>query len=562
MNANRPILEQTEFKMKLLFLSLILSIVSSTVFANNLAITNVSLTGQNITNHYSLVQFTLSWENSWRNDLAGSGQAEPFNWDAAWVFIKYRVGTGEWQHAWLNNTGNTSPAGSTIDIGLLNPGTAFNPTTNAGMGAFIYRNANGTGTNTFANVQLRWNYGNNGLSDGATVDLKVFAIEMVYVPPGSFYVGSGNDTAGFYEYPTLENAYQINSEAEITVGTSNGNLYYPLTYLPSTTNPNGDQAGPVPAAFPKGYSAFYCMKYELGQQQYVNFLNTLNRTQQNTRTETILTSGITSVTNNYVMSNSPNVLFRNGIRCDAVISASDPINFYCDLNGNGVGGEANDGQSVTCNYLSWADLAAYLDWSGLRPMTELEFEKACRGNQSPVPNEYAWGTASVAGDVTGVVYTLINSGSIDENISANYSTSVGVGNAVYRFTTNQSPDWQPSPLRVGIFAGNINNTGRITSGATYYGIMEMSGNVYERAICISWPIGRSFTGTHGDGLLSTVGGHNAISWPTNNANGAGYRGGASYHVQWEITISTRFLSGLGSSIRQFGRGGRGVRSAP
>ena len=561
MNANRPILEQTEFKMKLLFLSLILSIVSSTVFANNLAITNVSLTGQNITDHYSLVQFTLSWENSWRNDLAGSGQAEPFNWDAAWVFIKYRVGTGEWQHAWLNNTGNTSPAGSTIDVGLLNPGTAFNPTTNAGMGAFIYRNANGTGTNTFANVQLRWNYGNNGLSDGATVDLKVFAIEMVYVPPGSFYVGSGHDTAGFYEYPTLENAYQINSEAEITVGTSNGNLYYPLTLHPGLTD-NGDQLGPVPAAFPKGYSAFYCMKYELSQQQYVNFLNTLNRTQQNTRTETILTSGITSVTNNYVMSNSPNVLIKNGIRCDAVISASDPINFYCDLNGNGVGGEANDGQSVTCGYLEWADLAAFLDWSGLRPMTELEFEKACRGNQSPVPREYAWGTASVAGSGTPSVYTLTNSGSTDENISANYITTPGVGNACYNPTTSQWPTWAPGPMRNGIFASNINNTGRITSGATYYGIMEMSGNVYERAVTIGWPQGRAFTGTHGDGLINTLGDPNVISWPGINSIGAGFRGGALYHATWEITVSTRFLAALTSPVRHYGRGGRGVRSAP
>ena len=48
-------------------------------------------------------------------------------------------------------------------------------------------------------------------------------------------------------------------------------------------------------------------------------------------------------------------------------------------------------------YMCWADCATYADWAGLRPMTELEFEKACRGPLKPVPDEYAWGTAAVAG---------------------------------------------------------------------------------------------------------------------------------------------------------------------
>ena len=34
------------------------------------------------------------------------------------------------------------------------------------------------------------------------------------------------------------------------------------------------------------------------------------------------------------------------------------------------------------------------------------------------------------------------------------------------------------PLRVGIFAANSLNTGRITAGASYYGIMELSGNLW------------------------------------------------------------------------------------
>lgn len=546
-------------------LPIVIMIIGSTCFANNITVNNVGIIGQNTTDHYSLVQFTLAWENSWRNDLGGNGQAEPYNRDAAWIFIKYRLGSGEWQQAWLNNEGNTGPEGCVIDIGLLSPGTSFNPTTNPGLGAFIYRNANGTGTNSFSNIRLRWNYGDNGLSDASTVEIKIFAIEMVYVPQGSFYVGSGGNgddtTSGFYEYPTFTNAYQINSEAAITVDTTDGSLYYKLNFFLQGGR-GGDQLGPVPAAFPKGYSSFYCMKYEISQQQYVDFLNTLTRSQQNTRTETILTSGITSVTNNYVMSDSNLVVIRNGIRCNAVIPAFEPIIFYCDLNANGVAADINDGQSIACGFLNWADLAAYLDWSGLRPMTELEFEKACRGSLSPIPNEYAWGTPYVAGSITPFIYSLINSGSNDENISANYSTSVGVGNARYEFTGDIFPNFAPGPMRVGIFAGNINNTGRITSGATYYGIMEMSGNLWERAVTIGTAVGRLFTGTHGDGLLNTTGNHNTLSWPGTNGNGGGFRGSALHHHLWDLTISGRRLAALSSDSRHFGRGGRGVRTSP
>ncbi|MBK6755576.1 MAG: hypothetical protein IPG69_18790 [Flavobacteriales bacterium] len=38
--------------------------------------------------------------------------------------------------------------------------------------------------------------------------------------------------------------------------------------------------------------------------------------------------------------------------------------------------------------------------------------------------------------------------------------------------------------RVGAFAANVGNIGRVPSGGSYYGIMELSGNVNERAITI------------------------------------------------------------------------------
>ena len=47
-----------------------------------------------------------------------------------------------------------------------------------------------------------------------------------------------------------------------------------------------------------------------------------------------------------------------------------------------------------CNYLSWDDAMAYADWAALRPMTELEFTKACRGDKEPAFHERPWGNNS------------------------------------------------------------------------------------------------------------------------------------------------------------------------
>ena len=306
--------------------------------ANNIAVSNISITGQNSINHYNMVKFDISWENCWRNDIAGTGNAAPYNWDAAWVFVKYRIDSGAWQHAWLDSTGHINPAGSTVLTGMLNPALPFNTTANPGLGVFIYRDANGTGTFSATDVQLRWNYGANGVNDNAVIDIRVFAIELVYIPQESFYAGSGGtESSAFYKYPASTNPFQITSENEITVGTATDDLYYDYT------QDGGDQIGPIPAAFPKGYSAFYCMKYEISQQGYVDFLNSLSQIQANNRKYT-------------------------GTTYRYAITGTTPGSFH------------TTNPYVACNYLNWADLAAYFDWSGLRPITELEFENPAGGH--------------------------------------------------------------------------------------------------------------------------------------------------------------------------------------
>jgi formylglycine-generating enzyme required for sulfatase activity len=213
---------------------------------------------------------------------------------------------------------------------------------------------------------------------------------------------------------------------------------------------------------------------------------------------------------------------------------------------------------VACNFLSWMDGAAYSDWAGLRPMTELEFEKACRGLETPVANEYAWGTATVAGNA----YTLENDNATNEGIASNYSTSTG--NASYDITDGSID----GPLRVGIFAANADNQGRITAGASYYGIMELSGNLWERAVTVGNATGRDFTGLHGNGALSTNGHANETAWPgltsgeVTGATGSGFRGGSWNSAATYMRVSARFYAAFSNSNRVNNYGFRAVRVAP
>jgi formylglycine-generating enzyme required for sulfatase activity len=501
--------------------------VATMLSANNITVTNISLTGQNTTGDYTMVQFDISWENSWRTSSA------PNNWDAAWVFVKYRVpatsgGDGLWKHAWLNNTGHTVPAGSTVDIGLLSPSTVFNITSNPGLGAFIYRDTDGIGMFTKTGVQLRWNYGVNyktgttPIGDNDVVDIQVFAIEMVYVPQGSFNLGSGGSESGhFYKYPVLTDTYLVESEGSIIIGQTSGNLWGTSTSGSNTIGP----AGTLSLSFPKGYAAFYCMKYEICQQDYVDFLNTLNYSQQTTRT-------------NIAPNSAAGTYLYNSGRHKIKISISGTANTIPAV-------YATDFPYVACNYLNWADLAAYLDWCSLRPMTELEFEKACRGTIPALPNEFAWGTTSIA------AATGINNPGANNETASNPEAKACYGNS-----------GTGGPLRVGSFANSTST--RETSGATYYGILEMSGNTFEHPVTVANSTGRAFTSTHGDGILNTAGNSNTSTWPGTAATGTGFRG-----CDWSLTLNHDYLRTSGRSFAAFvysprsqDQGGRGIRSVP
>lgn len=414
------------------------------------------------------------------------------------MFIKYRVNSGEWMHAQLSQTDFVAAAGSTIDV------------SSDGVGAFVYRDSDGSGDLNLQNMRLSWDYSADGIDPNDILDIQVFALEMVYIPEGAFYVGgtTSDDVAKFHEGGNTTKSYHITSEAAITIANTSGNLYYNIV----DANPPGDQSGPIPAAFPKGFNAFYIMKYEMSQAQFVGFFNTLTDIQKTT-------IDVTTALNGYEITWA-------GGSTNATTTAPDRA----------------------VNFISVNMTMAYLDWAGLRHMTELEFEKACRGPLQSKPGEYAWGNANLS----TVPYTIINPSEPTELIS---NISSGIGNANYSTTR---PGGKAQPLRNGIFAASAINKNREETGGSYYGVMELSGNLWEPIITIGSVTGRNYTGLHGDGSITSNGLADVVNW---SVNGSGLRGGSTATPSEDLSISSRRLASYNVSSGLFqDMGARGGRS--
>jgi formylglycine-generating enzyme required for sulfatase activity len=446
------------------------------------------------------------------------------------VFVKFRKNGGDWAHASLNDTGHTVPSGASLDVGLVDTSAAFNISTNPGVGVFIYRSADGTGTFSKTGFSLSWKYTQDGVATNDTVEIRVFGIEMVYVPTGSFFAGDNATSGAAFRQGSSDNdPWYIGSEAAITTGTQSGSgtgvgetnseYRYVKSYL---TLPGEDTTGAaftIPAEFPKGYQKFYIMKGEISQSQWVVFFNTLTATQKSTRDITAKSG-----------KNSDTLTYRNNVNW----SSGDAT-----LPDQGSGATY---ATVAMNYLSWPDLAAYLDWAGLRPMSELEFERAGRGPYRAVSGEYAWGTTSITGATS-----VSNAGKPNEAPGA--AANCVIDNVV------------DGPMRVGAMAAG--DATRIDSGAAYYGAMDLSGNLYEAAVTVGNSTGRGFNGAkHGNGVLTSGGDVDVTTWPGTNAS-AGFRGGDWSNPTWTARISDRYIAALTDDPNRYENvGGRGVRSAP
>ena len=471
------------------------------IYANNIQVGTPTLTGQNTTDDYVYVQFDLSWDNSWRTSSA------PNNWDAAWVFVKYKPTGGDWAHATLNTSGHSVTTNNGVAATIMTPAD--------GKGVFLYRTNDGTGSINWDDVKLRWNYGTDGLGDADTVTVKVFAIEMVYVPEGNFYVGDGSST-GTFRQTGSNTPQQISTNSAVIkcedTSFDDAQLEGDGILVDGDGGIDMDGTSAVDNQdFPTGYTAFYCMKYEISQGQYADFLSLLTDAQDDNRYPNQSGSSRHTISGSY-----------------GNYSASVP--------------------NRACNYFSWADGAAYADWAGLRPMTELEYEKACRGTANPVANEYAWGDTTIHDSA----YTITNDG--QPNATVNNSTIKG--NASYLTTDGDTS----GPLRCGIFADA--DSDRQEAGASYYGVMELSGNLFERSVTIGNATGRGFTGTHGDGSLDSIGNTDASNWPGTDAVGAGFRGGYWADGTGYLRVSDRHHAAYTDMIRSNGVGCRCVRSVP
>ena len=494
---------------------LLLLVLPIFVSANNLHLENIVFNEIDFQQDFLKIQFDISWENSWRENGDGT-EFSADNWDAAWVFAKYRESGGDWNHCTLALSEHTAPAGCVIE----------NPSANSDnrqTGVFIYRSSAGSGNNDWYNCKIKWNYGDDGIADDASVDIKVFGIEMCYIPEGSFYLGDGSSSGTFRQ--TGSNTPVLISETPVVVKCEN------TTYDDAQLEGSGilvdgddgiDEDGTTTISnpdYPTGYKAFYCMKYEITQEQWVDFCNTITSTQASQLWYT-------------------NSSYRHG-----TLGGSYP-NYTTSR------------PDRNLNYLSIMDGMAYADWTGLRPLTELEFEKACRGNQNAIAGEYAWGTNTICPDAS-----LTISGTEDGTEAI--TTDVSNGACVCGNNSHSGGDGGWGPLRAGIFAESVTN--RISSGATFYGLMEMSGSLWERPVTLGKLTGRGFTGSNGDGNITIDGYANISDWPgyTTNKNsgaeGSGFHGGSWYYTTFN-RVSHRVSAAHGNTLRDLSYGFRACRS--
>ncbi|MBM4143135.1 MAG: hypothetical protein FJ225_06050 [Lentisphaerae bacterium] len=348
------------------------------------------------------VKFDVSWTNSWR---FGSF------FDAAWVFFKVRGDekTG-WQHVSLSADKVLNPAGYGQDkeglpaaTSAAQAGTAVEfvvPGGDDGLtGLFVRRAADGLGLTAARNVTAVLDLKSlKGVTDIAKARIKAIGIEMVYIPEGSFHVGRGNGPIAPYAgkgYGGMEinwlykhsgkpsdtavplpfkfnigdlyiwgvgvtredpPPYRIESEDPIPTGKKKGALW--------AVDVAPEDGGEISAAFPKGYAAFYCMKHAYPTAgQYAEFLNTLTEAQAKPR---------------FYEHGHGMAIKRSGAAPNCTYTAPDP--------------------DERTPWMSFTDGALFAAWAGLRPMTELEYEKMCRGPRPAIPNDATpscWGVQDV-----------------------------------------------------------------------------------------------------------------------------------------------------------------------
>ena len=284
-------------------------------------------------------------------------------------------------------------------------------------------------------------------------------------------------------------------------------------------------SGQTSVDYPNGYKAFFVMKYEISQEQYVAFLNKLTAAQQRTRT---IGASLGSLEEGmYVFGGvGTRAVGRNGIKLASIGADDAPYVFANDLEPGNDYSQDGDGQTIACNFLNAGDMMAYADWCGLRPLTELEFEKMARRPYPEVSlrGEYAWNTNGNFTPATG--FQGVTAGTKGEKVNGG---NVNAG------------DQLKGPVRCGVFA--LPSGSQVDAGASFWGVMELSGNLSELYYNVNSE-GRLFRGIsdkhHGSGKLDGSGKSNVDNnyWPE-VPDAFALRGGSYRDVKERTCISDR-----------------------
>lgn len=497
-------------KLNLIF---VLAVLAATqLVANNLNIDNVTI--HPVSRRLAVIQMDLSWENSWRDAC---------NHDAAWLFAKYSLDGGvTWSHATLKGSGvtptQTSP-GSDASLQIYVPDDC--------KGAFVRRTAEGSGTLATTGLRLAWDLEADSIPPDALGRISMHGLEVVYIPKGPFYVG--------------DNASQINRGFKVTyintpamtntTAAGLGTIEVPYTNMTAGIGRPYGIAGTFTNRYPNGYNAFYIMKYELSRRRYLDFLNQLTFLQAtNLMTNLVVsqaytfegtTGAITGTHRNFANTHSWRaVTFR---------------------------------QMTTPTFNGAREWLAYLDWAGLRPITEMEYEKACRGPNRPVDNGFPWGTTA------GLLINRLKAlNTAAESPSVRGATLIAGG-----FYGTVVPSY---PLRNGALADAT--TDQFQAGASYYGVLEMAGNVCEKCVVSYYhAVAAAYSGLHGDGALNADGTANVRNWPYQTAMSAGggsitSRGGGVGETVLNCTISAKGGHDGCNYYPEAKQGIRGARSVP
>lgn len=482
--------------MKRIFFTIVFSIFITALYANNIRVSDPKVDPNDYFANEVKIKMEVSWENSWKCD---PGHA-PHNWDAAWIFIKYRRSDrGEWQHATIKRTIRGSKSLDTIPSDK--------------KGTMMFRKDPGFGTfkDTITIVWDRAADIEAAARPTVASEICAFAIEMVYVPQAPFFLGDGTlgdgtegNNYGVFRKGgtsgTTVEPYYVQSESTVNVYASGNPANH--IYYSSPTGSMGTASITLTAAFPKGYNAFYCMKTEISQGQYCAFLNKLGDQQIKPKpTNTIYTPNCLDFGNDEALLRKyGNTITKNG---NNVYEVGDPYR--------------------ACNLLTSYKVIAYLAWAGLRPMSFMEYEKACRGPVSPRRGEFAWGRTNPTnkpaqgfrGDPESETYFR------PDSVVPNYLIS-----QIPRGTEQAIA----SPGRVGAFA--TSSSDRKDAGASYYGILDLTGNVAELVVSWYWGSAQNFSrNAHGTGLpLVDFTGNtsNIASWPVINPTSQSYTSGYAH----------------------------------